>query len=205
MGTSIQQIRKKLEELLKGKKPVFLFTGDKGSALLVNIVKDMNVRIVFIDTGYHFKEVIDYAKNYGSEITMISNNSATARPENGMVRCCYQRKAEALKDYLDNFNAGCLIVPFTDKEKDLGIEDSYLKGITGTEILRPLAEFSERDIWIEIRNRNVPFSSIYYKGYSIIDCSCCSTRHGRKNLLKNDKQENIEDNTMQKLKALGYM
>ena len=74
----MQQIKENLEEYIRGKKSVFLFTGDKGSTLLLNVVGDMNMNIVFIDTGYQFDEIMNYVKNLGSKIKIIkcyfSNN-----------------------------------------------------------------------------------------------------------------------------------
>lgn len=201
----MQQIKRNLGEHIRGKKSVFLFTGDNGSALLMGVVKNMNVNIVFIDTGYHFNEIIDYVKSYGSEIVIIKNNSASAEPAGGMDKCCYQRKIEVLKGYLDNLKAECLIVSFRDEEKDNKIEDSYLRGIDNIKIIMPLSDLTERDIWIKIKENKLTFSKIYNKGYKFVDCKCCTTRHGRRNKDRGEKIKEVDRETEEKLKSLGYM
>ncbi len=201
----MQEIRKVLEEDISRAKSVLLFTGDKGSTLLLDVVQNMNVNIVFIDTGYHFDEIMDYVKSSGNRIEIIKNNNTSIDPAVDMDRCCNQRKAEALKDYLDRVKAECLIVPFRDEERGNGIEDSYLEGIDNIETRRPLADLTERDIWVKIKENKLPFSTIYNKGYRVVDCKCCTTRHGRKKQGGENKEKELDRETEEKLKSLGYM
>jgi phosphoadenosine phosphosulfate reductase len=205
--SKIQQIKKYLEEVTTGKKAVLLFTGDKGSTLLINIINNinMNVKIIFIDTGYHFDEIMDYLKKLPHEIEIIKNNNATIDSSVDMNKCCRQRKAEILKSYLSDIKADCLILPFIDEEKKYGVENSYLEGIEGIEIIRPLSKLTERDIWISIKENKLPFSKIYNKGYKIVDCKCCTTRMGRRMLQKEVSSSKFDSETIEKLKSLGYM
>ncbi len=206
------QIKKNLEESIHGGKTVFLFTGDKGSTLLINVIKDltavqagMNVSMVFIDTGCHFDEIIDYVKSLDSKIEIIKNNEVSIDHTVDMDKCCGQRKVEALKEYLDNIKSECLIVPFIDEEKGSGIEDSYLNGINNIKIIKPLADLTDRDVWRKIKKYELPFSTIYNKGYKIVDCECCTTRHGRKKQHEDAKDKGFDKETEEKLKSLGYM
>lgn len=206
----MQQIKKNLEESIHGKKSIFLFTGDKGSTLLINVIKDltavqagMNVSVVFIDTGYQFNEIMNYVKNLGSIIGIIKNNNVSIDHTVDMDKCCSQRKVEALKEYLDNIRAECLIVPFRDEEKSNEVEDSYLNGIDNVKIIKPLADLINRDVWMKIKEYKLPFSTIYNKGYKFVDCKCCTTRHGRKKQKEEDK--GFDKETEEKLKSLGYM
>ena len=201
----MQKIKKDLEEYIRGKKSVFLFTGDKGSTLLMNLVNDMEVSNVFIDTAYQFNEIMDYVKSLSSKIEIIKNNNALVDYTVDVNECCYQRKVKVLKEYLDSVNAECLIVPFIDEEKDNGIEDSYLKGINNIKIIRPISDLTERDVWIKIKEYKLPFSPIYNKGYRLVDCKCCTTRLGRKKYMEGDKNRELDKETEEKLKSLGYM
>ncbi len=201
----MRQIKKNLEKFISGKRTVFLFSGDKGSTLLMNVVKDINVNIIFIDTGYQFNEIIDYVKSYGSKIEVIKNSNASIDYIVDMDECCHQRKAKVLKEYLSNTNAESLIVPFRDEERDNGIELSYLNDIDNIKVIRPLANLTERNIWIKIKENKLSFSAIYNKGYKIVDCKCCMTRHGRKKREGVDGTEELDKETEEKLKSLGYM
>jgi 3'-phosphoadenosine 5'-phosphosulfate sulfotransferase (PAPS reductase)/FAD synthetase len=201
----MQKIKKDLEEYIKGKKSAFLFTGDKGSALLISVIKDIGISIIFIDTGYQFNEIIDYINSLGSKIEIIKNSNASIDYTSDMSECCYQRKTKALKEYLDKTNAECLIVPFIDEERNNGIEDSYLNGINNIKIIRPISDLTERDVWIRIKEYKLPFSPIYNKGYRFVDCKCCTTRLGRGKYIEEDKNGELDKETEERLKALGYM
>jgi phosphoadenosine phosphosulfate reductase len=194
-----------LAESISRKKSVVLFTGDIGSTLLLDAVKDLNVDIVFIDTCFHFNEIMVYVKSCGDKVVVIKNSDVPVKPEDNMDQCCYQRKAEMLKVYLDSRGAQCLIVPFIDEEHAAEIESSYLSGIDNVEIIKPLYGIAESDIWTSIKERRLPFSKIYNKGYKSIDCRYCTTRHGRKKQDGYKKAEILDKKTEEKLKALGYM
>jgi len=201
----MDQIKKNLEESICGKKAVFLFTGDKGSTLLLNLAKDIDVHIVFIDTGYQFDEIIAYVKSLDSKIEIIKNTNESINNTVDMDKCCAQRKIECLQRYIDSIRADCLIVPFRDEEKNNGIEDSYLKGIANIKIIRPLANLTERDVWVKIKEYKLSFSTIYNKGYRFIDCKCCITRHGRKKREEDNEDKGFDKETEEHLKSLGYM
>lgn len=201
----MQDIKKELREYIRGKKSVFLFVGDKGSTLLMDIVKDMEVSIIFIDTGYQFNEIMDYTKSLSNKIEIPKNSNASINYTSDMNECCYQRKVKVLKEYLDDTNTECLIVPFINEERNNGVEDSYLHGINNVKIIKPLASLTERDVWIKIKKYKLPFSTIYNKGYRFVDCRCCMTRHGRKEYSADNKNKGLDKETEEKLKSLGYM
>ena len=200
----MQKIKKDLGEYIRGKKSVFIFTGDKGSTLLMSVIKDMEVSIVFIDTGYQFNEITDYINRLGSKIEIINGN-ASVDFTSGMSECCYQRKTKVLKEYLDKTNAECLIVPFIDEERNNGIEDSYLNGINNIQIIRPISDLTERYVWIKIKEYKLLFSPVYNKGYRFVDCKCCTTHRGRKKHVESDKNGELDKETEERLKLLGYM
>ncbi len=205
---NLKHIKKHLEETVKDKQAVFLFTGEKGSTLIINIIDDINninVKTVFIDTGFHFDEILNYIKELPYKIEIIKSNNATIDSSVNMYECCKQRKAETLRHYLTEAKADCLIVPFIDEEKKYEVEDSYLNGIENIEIIRPLSNLTERDIWISIKEKKMPFSKIYNKGYKIVDCKCCTTRTGRKVPQKEVLSREFDSETIEKLKSLGYM
>lgn len=203
--SSMCNIRNKINYSINDRKSVFLFTGDKASTLLMSIIKEMDVNIVFINTGFHFNEIMDYVNSAAANINIIRNVNASADPAIDMYECCSQRKGEALKEYLELANAECLIVPFRDEELENGIEKSYLERIDNIEILRPIAELTEGDVWERIKKDKLSFPTIYKKGYRIVDCKYCTTRHGRRKLECAVKAEGIDRETEEKLKALGYM
>jgi|Deesub1362A_J573_1020465.scaffolds.fasta_scaffold01035_3 3'-phosphoadenosine 5'-phosphosulfate sulfotransferase (PAPS reductase)/FAD synthetase len=203
--TPIQKIDSELKDRIKGRNGVLLVTGDKGSTLLLNLLQDSDIKSVFIDTGFHFDEVNEYIKSLDQELKVIINDDATAIGTDNMIECCHQRKVEPLRKYLDEVKADYIIVPFTEKDKRNGVEDSYLSGIEGVEIIRPLYGIADRDIWLYIKENKLLFTALYKKGYKIIDCKSCTTRVGRKRPDKKETQSSFDNETIEKLKSLGYM
>ena len=200
----LQRLKKIIEESIKDKNTVFLFTGDKGSTLLTHVVKDLDIKIIFIDTGCQFGEISEYVNSFLGKIEIIGNNNVSVDYIIDANECCRQRKKSVLEDYLQEANAKCLIVPFIEEEKEYGTETSYLRGIDDIEILRPLAEYTERHIWMMIKKNNLQYSRIYNKGYRLVDCKCCITRFGKR-CDKDNKKEEFYKETEKKLRALGYL
>lgn len=201
----MDKLKNELEEVIASNKSVFLFVGDKESTILFDFLKDMDVAIVMIDTGCHFQEVMDYAGELGNKIEIVKNNGVSVNYTINMDKCCAQRKADVLKEYLVNAGTECIIVPFIGDGTSKEIEDSYLQGITGIKIVRPLAQWSERNIWVKIKEDKLPFCRIYKKGYKTFDCKPCTTRHGRNKQVNDADDNRLDDETEEKLKALGYM
>lgn len=201
----IEDIKKNLERSIRGRKAVLLFTGDKGSTLLVNIIDDMDVKAVFVNTGFHFDEILNYTKTVINRVETLHAHNVAIDSSEDMCKCCNERKVKVLKEYLSNAGAECLIVPFIREEKKYGVEDSYLNGVENIEIIKPLADLSERDVWMMIKENKIPFSSIYNKGYRVVDCKCCTTRIGRKKPNEESAASGFDTETVEKLKSLGYM
>jgi len=201
----IERIKENLRESIHNRKALLLFTGDKGSTLLINIIRGMNIHAVFIDTGFHFDEILAYRETLTDKIEIIKNHSAAPDSSVHMPDFCNRMKVELLTEYLSRHQGECLIVPFLDEDKKYGVEDSYLNGLKDVKIIRPLANVNERDVWIMINESNMPYSSIYNKGYKVVDCKCCTTRTGRKKPVKERSDIAFDKETVEKLKSLGYM
>ncbi|MBI4847206.1 MAG: phosphoadenosine phosphosulfate reductase family protein [Nitrospirae bacterium] len=202
----METIKKEIIKATDGLNSVLLFTGNTGSALLLDIVKDLNIKTVFIDTGYHFDDTLSHIKSFSSNIEIIKAKDVSVVPEDGMDECCFRRKADVLNQYLEKNNFGCLILPFSNEEVLNGIEGSFLSGVNGKiEIVRPLSSYVEKDIWTGIRDNNLRFNELYKKGYGFIDCRCCITRFKRRSDSAAKEPDQMDIETVEKLKALGYM
>jgi len=105
-----------------------------------------------------------------------------------------------------------------DQYKSQTSEDAHVR-------IHPLLHWTEKDIWEYIKRENIPFVDLYRskdgKRYRSIGCECCcspiaseaatideiireleTTRAGEREGRAQDKED---ANTMQKLRALGYM
>jgi 3'-phosphoadenosine 5'-phosphosulfate sulfotransferase (PAPS reductase)/FAD synthetase len=201
----MRQIKEELEEIAGRKKCVFLFTGNKESTLLMSFLNDMKIDAVFIDTNCQFDEINEYARSFGSALEIVKSENVSVSSADDFQKCCYQHKVIPLKKILEAKKADCLIVPFRDEEIGNGVENSYLQDIDNIKIIRPLSDMSEAEVWTMIREKKLSYSDIYNKGYMIVDCNCCTTRHGRKMHRNPAETDKFDRETEEKLKALGYM
>jgi 3'-phosphoadenosine 5'-phosphosulfate sulfotransferase (PAPS reductase)/FAD synthetase len=194
-----------IKDGIAGRKAAMLFTGSAGSTILINNVYALNIDIIFIDTGYHFDEINDYVRTFGDRITVIGNLDVAAQPGTGMAECCTKRKADVLAGYLSGSGIECLLAPFIHSEQNNRIEQSYLSKISDISIIKPLADWSEKRVWMNIKEGKMKYSAIYRKGFSIVDCRCCVSRFGRRNQDDTESVTELDRETEEKLKALGYM
>ncbi len=197
-------IRDEINTAANGKKAVFLFVGDKASALMMNVIDEMDIRVVFIDNGCHFDETIEYAGSFGDRIEVVGKSKSVDQSSFAENSCDPDRTG-ALVAYLNEVEAECLIVPFLREEEGNAIESSYLDGINNISMLKPLYDFTEGDIWRNIKMHGLPYSRLYNKGYRFVDCKCRMTRHGVIQHKGAVSKDDIDNDTVEKLKALGYM
>jgi phosphoadenosine phosphosulfate reductase len=135
---------------------------------------------VTIDTGVLFEETLAtwraFERHYGVRIGV---EEAKASAWSGPEHCCGADKVAAL-------------------ERALAGADAWITGLrreqgptrAGTELVAvdhrrggipkycPLAHWTERDVWLRIHKRGLPYHPLHDAGYASIGCAPC-TRPGR--------------------------
>lgn len=99
------------------------------------------------------------------------------------VQNCYLLKTEALNNVIREYNMDCL---FTD-----------IKSMDNV-FINPISSFNEEDIWNYIKKYNLPYCSLYDKGYEEIDFKPGAKK---KDIVEKKDEEHIK----QRLKQLGYL
>lgn len=148
------------------------------------------VPVVFLDTGYHFAEVIEYRDRMTSEwqLNLISLQPALTVTQQeskfGILnqtdptRCCQLRKVEPLFAALESY-----AIWFTGLRREQARSRAALRqlddfSLPSGRIIRkvsPLAEWSAKDVWTYASEHNIPLLSLYDKGYTSIGCEPCTT------------------------------
>lgn len=153
---------------------------------------DPNVRVFTIDTGrmpQETYELIDKFRdlyrikvetflpdqNVLERMVTKHGNNLFYRDMNLRLLCCDVRKVIPLQRALKNYTAwvtGLRRGQWTSRADVRKYEiDDYHGGIAK---LAPLADWSERQAWDYIRANNVPYNSLYDKGYRSIGCAPCT-------------------------------
>ncbi|MFN5351864.1 MAG: phosphoadenylyl-sulfate reductase [Alphaproteobacteria bacterium] len=160
------------------------------SALLIALVLEVNPKIpvLFLDTEKHFKETIDYVNEIEKRLKI--KNLVRIHPKKELKnnidpkgelwqfnvnRCCWLRKVEPLKSYLDDNNFKAVI---TGRRKYQTKERSEMEKIELDENNRfrinPILDWDKKKIAHEFEKRNLPQHPLFSKGYPSIGCEPCT-------------------------------
>lgn len=168
------------------------------SSVLVHMLHDLGlkVRIVELDTGLLFPET--YAtrdaliERYGLSVERVDplrtveQQAEDEGPELWLRdpdRCCALRKVAPLARALEGMDAwitGIRREQAATRANARKIEWDVARGIWK---YNPLADWTEKDLWARITERDLPYHPLHDQGYSSIGCAPCtqpgSGREGR--------------------------
>lgn len=160
--------------------------------LLLFLVRELQpeIPVLFLDTGYHFREVYAYrdrmAETWGLRLVNLLPKQTVAEQERvlGQVfatdpsRCCALRKVEPLfaavagyKLWLTGLRREQARSRTTLKEID---EFAVQPGVVVRK-LSPFADWSTRDVWQLAAHFGIPLLPLYEAGYTSIGCEPCTT------------------------------
>jgi phosphoadenosine phosphosulfate reductase len=136
------------------------------------------VRIVTIDTGVLFEETMrtwkKFEQRFGVEIE-VQDATSPGAPWTGPEHCCSGAKVAALERALTDADAWIT-----------GIRREQGPTRAGTELLErdetrggiwkynPLAQWTDRDLWQRIHERDLPYNPLHDQGYESIGCATCT-------------------------------
>jgi len=153
---------------------------------------DPAVRVFTIDTGRQppeTNELIERVRaKYGIEIEVFRPETATVdkmvakhgkdlfyRDVNLRLLCCQVRKVLPLRRALMNYSAwvtGLRRDQWATRSNIRKVEIDHDHG--GIVKLAPLADWTEAEVWDYLRANDVPYHSLYDKGYKSIGCGPCT-------------------------------
>jgi phosphoadenosine phosphosulfate reductase len=144
---------------------------------------DMDV--LFLDTGKHFQETLDYVETLSAEFGLTSVKFI--RPDPGLVAledsdaglwqknpdlCCMLRKTFPLQDALSNYESW-----ITGRKRFQGATRAALPVFErdGTHVkINPLAQWSADEILAYARTHDLPRHPLIERGYLSIGCAPCT-------------------------------
>jgi phosphoadenosine phosphosulfate reductase len=145
-----------------------------------------DARVATIDTGVLFPETLAtwraYEQRFGVSIE-VHDASSPGDPWSGPAHCCGEAKVAALEETLSDVDAW-----ITGLRREQGptradtqlVEFDERRGIWK---FNPLAQWTEKDLWQRISERDLPYNPLHDRGYESIGCAPCtqpgSGRDGR--------------------------
>ncbi|MBI1340226.1 phosphoadenylyl-sulfate reductase [bacterium] len=157
------------------------------SAVMLALIADVDpgVRIIFIDTGMHFQQTLDYRDTLTSALGLT--NLRTVRydeaerlavdPGNMLWKsdtdaCCDLRKVRPLDPALEGFDAW-----ITGRKRFHGgarLSLPVVEHVDGRFKVNPLANWSQEDVGAFFADRNLPAHPLVAQGYPSIGCWPCT-------------------------------
>jgi phosphoadenosine phosphosulfate reductase len=144
------------------------------------------VRVVFIDTGFHFPETIAYrdeiVRRFG--LNLVELKPIVPRPEfaerygldlyaRNPDLCCHINKVEPLRRYLPGVRAW-----INGRRRDqassrqaIPVVEAYQDGLYK---VNPLASWTSRDTFYYLERHGIPLHPLFEQGYASIGCAPCT-------------------------------
>ncbi|MGA7884364.1 MAG: phosphoadenylyl-sulfate reductase [Acidobacteriaceae bacterium] len=148
------------------------------------------VPVIFVDTGYHFQETLDYrdrmTAQWGLNLINVSPAQTVAEQEAafGILnqtapdRCCAMRKVEPLFRALRGYSVWLtgLRRQQSKSRANLQTEETFvLPDGHALRKLNPLAGWTTSDVWQYAAEHNIPLLPLYEEGYASIGCAPCTS------------------------------
>lgn len=172
--------------------PRFAMTSSFGpeSGVLLHILSqaDPSVPVLFLETGYHFPETLEYKAQLTSLFGLknVIDLRANAEEKAAFVAqhqgvpyekdpdgCCRINKVEPLERALKHYDAWMSGIrrQQTDFRKSIRIVEEYEGEIFK---ISPLANFNSRDAWWYLKENKIPQHPLFEKGYISVGCWPCT-------------------------------
>ncbi len=160
------------------------------SVVLLDMISkiDSSIKVLFLETGWHFKETTDFKKEVIQKLGLTNvvdlkadpvkreelNKRTGGKPyEADPDYCCQINKVEPLDLAIENLDAWISGIRRSQSKtrKDIKIIEEYQNGLYK---INPLANVTSGDIWWYIKEHKLPIHPLFEKGYLSIGCWPCT-------------------------------
>ena len=189
----LNDVRSALAAEVTGKGDVCLTCSFQAEDVLLTklaLELDANIPILFLETGYHFKETYEYRDRIAQECNL---NLINLLPEKTVVeqeaefgllyqtapdQCCKLRKVEPLFKAVAGYRVWLTGLRREQAKSRAALEESALFTLPGgRQVLKlaPLAAWTTQDVWYACEELSIPLLPLYARGYSSIGCEPCTS------------------------------
>lgn len=164
------------------------FGPESGTLLHMVSQIDPSIPVLFLDTGYHFPETLEYRDRLAKLFGLKNIVDLRADPERKAKfvaehegvpfernpdMCCHINKVEPLQDVIKNYDAWMSGIRRhqTDFRKSIHVIEEYEGGLYK---ISPLVNLTSRDAWWYMKEHGIPQHPLAEKGYLSIGCWPCT-------------------------------
>ena len=189
----LDAVRSLLAREIAGREDVCLTCSFQAEdVLLARLALELDpfIPVLFLDTGYHFRETYAYrdqiAKDWNLNLINLlpAKTVAEQEAEHGLLyqsapdQCCKLRKVDPLFKAVAEYSVWITGMRREQAKSRTELEESapfHLPG--GKQVLKlaPLAAWTTRDVWYACDALAIPLLPLYARGYSSIGCEPCTS------------------------------
>jgi phosphoadenosine phosphosulfate reductase len=152
----------------------------KEEAVLLDLLFELepDARVFALDTGVLFPETYEVwravEERYGTVIESWRGEWVEGLWASDPAHCCHLRKVEPLGRALAPLDAW--ITGLRREQSPTRANARKLEWDEGHGLwkLNPLADWSEKDVWARIAERDLPYNTLHDQGYASIGCTHCT-------------------------------
>ena len=173
-------------------QPVVTVSGQLGGLVLLDLIRTQrpDIEVVFVDTGYHPIESIDFihqvARDWAVDLTVVGPDSDVASHEaeygalylTDPARCCQIRKVGPADAGLAGHDVWFTAIRRDQAETrtlEPALTDHALQDGTRLWKVNPLVDWTWADIEAYADTHNIPRHPLYAQGYTSIGCAPCTS------------------------------
>jgi len=160
--------------------------------VVLHLVRDFvpDVPVVFLETGYHFPETLEYRDRMSAAwgLNLINvfpeHTVAEQEAEFGILhqtapdQCCKLRKVGPLFRTLEQYRVWVTGLRREQSKSRANLQPQETFALPSghtLEKLNPLADWTTRDVWHYAQDHDIPLLPLYDLGYSSIGCAPCTS------------------------------
>ncbi len=192
------------------------WTGGKDSTTTLQLLKELSggdepIPVLNNDTTVKVKEIKEIrdrvAQDWGLNLIIERNEEAIKEIDIAAdkAECCFRLKAEVIARAISKHGWQALITGMRwDEHPDRAKDEYFLPVETPPHYrVQPILHFSELDIWSYLKSQNVPYCSLYQRGYRSLGCEPC-TKTGIPGRAERAGRDQNKEEIMKRLRAMGY-
>jgi phosphoadenosine phosphosulfate reductase len=160
----------------------------KEESVLIDMIMGIepDARVFTIDTGVLFPETYETWRKiedrYGQHVEVLDATPPNGTPWSGS-NCCGRRKVDALEAALAGSEAWITGIRREQSPTRAAAESVEWDDSRGVWKFNPLAEWTDKDVWRYVNERDLPYHPLHDRGFESIGCAPCtlpgSGREGR--------------------------
>ena len=158
---------------------VFLCSFQKEESVILDelLTAAPHTRVVTIDTGVLFPETLQTWRAFEERFGVHVDVEDAAGPWTGPEHCCGDAKVAALERALSGADAWITGIRREQAATRANAQFVEFDDKRAMWKYNPLADWTERDLWKRIHERDLPYHPLHDQGYASIGCAPC-TRPG---------------------------